>query len=91
MEVSTAAQAVDAARTYLAGESFGRYGYVPAVDAEHVRVVPNGFIVPWNTEAYLRTRDINDGLAGNWPIFVDTESGECRLTMRHDLKDWLTA
>jgi hypothetical protein len=66
---------------------FRRYGYVPAVDAEHVRVVPNGFIVPWNTEAYLRTQDINDGLAGNWPIFVDAASGECRLTTRDDFRD----
>lgn len=77
MEISTPAQAFDAAQRFLDRENFGCFGYMPAVNAEYVEAAPNGFTVPWNTEAYWRTCDIREPPASSTLALacVDETSG----------------
>ena len=81
-------QAVAAAASFLIDQNFSRYGYTPAVDIGHVREIVTGFIVPWNTETFLRTGNISDGLAGNIPLLVDGVTGMCRFMTKEEINQY---
>jgi hypothetical protein len=40
---------------------------------------PFGWIFFYNSDRYLRTKDIMDAIAGNGPIVVEKESGEIKF------------
>jgi hypothetical protein len=42
---------------------------------EHTRLVELGWLFFYNTEAYARSQNLNDGLLGNSPLFVDARTG----------------
>ena len=87
MEISRI-QAASLAASFLADQKYSRYGYTPAVDIDHIGCLGHGFVVPWNTEAFLRSRKADDGLAGNIPIFVDLTSGACRLMTDSEVEEY---
>lgn len=70
--------AIRLAQEFLYGENLTRFGYVPTVDARKARVVEGGYVVPWTTEAYLVSGNIEDNVAGNAPICVEGEAGSSR-------------
>ncbi|MFC5907176.1 YrhB domain-containing protein [Streptacidiphilus monticola] len=71
-------QALEIAQAFLDGENLERYGYTPMVDTKSLSELDGNYVVAWNTETYLRTRDLTESLAGNIPLFIDGASGECR-------------
>jgi hypothetical protein len=48
-----------------------------AVDRDRVRALPYGWLFPWNSKEYLADRsNVEAGLIGNVPIFVDRVNAE---------------
>ncbi len=45
----------------------------------HVTEYENGWSFPYQSKAFLDTKDINQSIFENWPIFVDKKLGKVSL------------
>lgn len=68
-------EATALAQRYLDDQLIPPEGMRYAIVTESIKEVADGWYVPWQTDRYLETRDINHSVVGNWPIFV-TKLGE---------------
>ena len=62
----------------------GGYG----IDEVGVQELPWGWVVPWNSLAFLATRDVKDTSYGHGPFLVERSTGAVEVTGGGHPPDW---